>query len=164
MLHAEQFCISTVYIIRMSFSALNNFIIVVTVVVLRVCVCLFVVFLPPRASRPRCTCSPRHRKLFRMPLTSYSGATKYGYQQNPRNVGMTLLFAVLTKNDLFKSYSTFVYLLRKHILNINTCTYTTSAHGHELSGCVCADAYNLILIFASYYYVSCPGPVYIYCV
>ena len=44
MLHVEQFCISTVYIIRMSFSASNNFIIVVTVVVPRVCVCLFVVF------------------------------------------------------------------------------------------------------------------------
>ena len=35
-------------------------------------------------------------------------------------------------------------------------TYITSAHGHELSGCVRADAYNLILIFASYYYA--PGP------
>ena len=68
---------------------------------------------------------------------------------------MTLVFAVLTKIDSFRSYSTFVYLLRAHILNINTCTYTTSAHGHELSGCVGADAYNLILIFASYYYA--PG-------
>ena len=29
--------------------------------------------------------------------TNYYGATKYGYQRNPRNVGMTLLFAVLTK-------------------------------------------------------------------
>ena len=55
--------------------------------------------------------------------TNYSGATKYGYQRNPRNVGMTLLFAVLTKNDSFRSYSTFVYLLRAYILNINTCTY-----------------------------------------
>ena len=44
LLHVEQFCISTVYIIRMSFSALNNFIIVVTVVVPHVCECLFVVF------------------------------------------------------------------------------------------------------------------------
>ena len=96
--------------------------------------------------------------LPRMPLTSYSEATKYRYQRNPRNVGMTLLFAVLTKNDSFRSYSTFVYLLRAHILNINTCTYTTSAHGHELSGCVRADAYNLILIFASYYYAPWPWP------
>ena len=32
---------------------------------------------------------------------------------------MTLLFAVLTKNDSFRSYSTFDYLLRAHILNIN---------------------------------------------
>ena len=97
----------------------------------------------------------------RMPLTSYSGATKYGYQRNPRNVGMTLLFAVLTKNNSFRSYSTFVYLLRAHILNINTCSYTTiiySAHGYELSGCVRADAYNLILIFASYYYAPWPWP------
>ena len=81
--------------------------------------------------------------LPRLPLTSYSRATKRG---------MTLLFAVLTKNDLFRSYSTFVYLLCAHMLNINTCTYITSAHGHELSWCVRADAYNLILIFASYYY------------
>ena len=96
--------------------------------------------------------------LPRMPLTRYSGATKYGYQRNLRNVGMTLLFAVLTKNDSFRSYSTFIYLLRAHILNINTCTYTTSAHGHELSGCVRADAFNLILIFASYYYAPWPWP------
>ena len=96
--------------------------------------------------------------LPRMPLTSYSGATKYGYQRNSRNVGMTLLFAVLTKTDSFRSYSTSVYLLRAHIFNINTCTYTTSAHGHELSGCVHADAYNLILIFASYYYAPWPWP------
>ena len=71
-------------------------------------------------------------------------------------MGMTLLFAVLTKDDSFRSYSTFVYLLRAHMLNINTCTYTTNAHGHELSGCVRADAYNLILIFASYYYAPWP--------
>ena len=78
-------------------------------------------------------------------------------------MGMTLLFAVLTKNDSFRSYSTFVYLLRAHILNINTCKYTTSAHGHELSGCVRADAYNLILIFASIIItLPGPGPVYIY--
>ena len=44
LLHVEQFCISTVYIIRMSFSTSNNLIIVVTVVVPRVCECLFVVF------------------------------------------------------------------------------------------------------------------------
>ena len=67
---------------------------------------------------------------------------------------MTLLFAILTKNASFGSYSTFVYLLRAHILNINMHMY--SAPGHELSGCVRADAYNLILIFASYYYTSWP--------
>ena len=79
---------------------------------------------------------------------------------------MTLLFAVLTKNDSFRSCSTFVYLLRAHILNINTCKYTTSAHGHELSGCVRADEYNLILIFCIIIIITLPGPgpgpVYIY--
>ena len=164
------------FIIRMSFSASN---IIVTVAVPRVCVCVCVSvrgFLPPRASRPQnfvgtyVFTATRKTLLYiiivifdenasfrsygiiclpRMPLTSYFGATTYGYQRNPRNMGMTLLFAVLTKNDSFRSYSTFVYLLRAHILNINTCKYTTSAHGHELSGCVRADAYNLILIFAS---------------
>ena len=64
-LNDERFCISTVYIIRMSFSASNNFIIDVTVVVPRVCVHIPVrSFLPPRASRLRRTCSPWHRKLF----------------------------------------------------------------------------------------------------
>ena len=37
-------------------------------------------------------------------------------------------------------------------------TYITSAHGHELSGCVHADAYNLILIFALYHYTPWPWP------
>ena len=35
-----------------------------------------------------------------------------------------------------------------------------SAHGHELSGCVRADTYNLVLFFASYYYAPCPRTVY----
>ena len=52
MLHVVRFCISTIYILSMSFSTSNNFIIVVTVVVPRVCVCLFVFFLPPHSSRP----------------------------------------------------------------------------------------------------------------
>ena len=59
-------------------------------------------------------------------------------------MGMTLLislFTILTKNASFRSYSTFVYLLCAHILNINMRAYITSAHGHELSGCVRADAY-----------------------
>ena len=73
---------------------------------------------------------------------------------------MTLLFAILTKNASFGSYSIFVYLLRAHIPNINMRMYITSAHGHELSRCVRADAYNLILIFASYYLLPGPGPVY----
>ena len=35
------------------------------------------------------------------------------------------------------------------------------AHGHELiSGCVLADAYNLMLIFARIIMLPGPGPVY----
>ena len=47
---------------------------------------------------------------------------------------MTLLFAILTKNALFRSYGTFAYLLRAHIRNINMRRYITSVRGHELSG------------------------------
>ena len=47
--------------------------------------------------------------LPRMPLTAPELYTKYGYQRNPRRQR----------------------LLRAHILNINMCTYITSAHGHE---------------------------------
>ena len=64
-----------------------------------------------------------------------------------------ILFAILTKNDSFRSYSTFVYiLLRAHILNINMRTY--------VSGCVRTDAYNLI--FASYYYAPWTWPCTVY--
>ena len=65
------------------------------------------------------------------------------YQRNPRNVGMTLLFAILTKNASFRSYGTFAYLLRAHIRNINMCRYITGARRHELSGRVRAHAYTL---------------------
>ena len=61
---------------------------------------------------------------------------------------MTLLFAVLTKNAFIQK------------LHIRMRKYTTSAHGHELSGCVCADTCNLI--FALYYYV--PWPCAVLCV
>ena len=62
---------------------------------------------------------------------------KYGYQQNPSNVGMTLPIVILTKNVLFRNYSTFAYLLWVHISNINMHIYIASAHGDELSsGCV----------------------------
>ena len=64
--------------------------------------------------------------------TNYSLDTKYGYQRNPRNVGTTLLFAILTKNTSFRSYSTFAYLLRAHIGNINMRMYINSARGHEV--------------------------------
>ena len=61
-------------------------------------------------------------------------------------------------------YSTFVYLLRAHIRNINTCRYTTSAH--ELSGCVGAAAYNFLYLFCIILFnnnnimLPGPGPVY----
>ena len=47
-----------------------------------------------------------------------------------------------SKNASFRSYSTFVYLLRAHIYPQYKYAYVHnySAHGHELSGCVRADA------------------------
>ena len=63
---------------------------------------------------------------------------------HPRNVGMTLLFAILTKNASFRSYCTFAYLHLAHIRNINMRRYITSARGHELSGRVRAHAYNYL--------------------
>ena len=57
-------------------------------------------------------------------------------------IGKPLIVATLTKNASFRSYSTFVYLLRAHICNINMCRYITSARGHELSGRVRAHTYN----------------------
>ena len=44
-------------------------------------------------------------------------------QRNPRNVGMTLPFAILTKNASIRSYGIFAYLLRANIRNIK-CVYT----------------------------------------
>ena len=108
----------------------------VTVVVPYVCVCLClcVVFCHHAHLDPEImvrTCSPRHGKTFmfvifarndsfrsydiiclpRMPPTTPTYAPKYGYQRNPRNVGMTLLFAILTINASFRSYESFAYLL-----------------------------------------------------
>ena len=65
-----------------------------------------------------------------------------GYQRNQLKVGKPLIVATLTKNASFRSYSTFAYLLRAHIRNINMRRYITSARGHELSGRVRAHAYN----------------------
>ena len=73
---------------------------------------------------------------------------------------MTLLFTILKKR--------FVQKLQ-HIRLPSLCAYPQykyayvhnySAHGHELSGCIRADAgaYNLILISASYYYAPWPWP------
>ena len=56
---------------------------------------------------------------------------------------MTLLFTILTKNALLRSYGTFASLLRAHICNINMRRYITIARGHELSGRVRA---TLIII------------------
>ena len=57
---------------------------------------------------------------------------------------------ILTKNASFRSYSTFAYLLRAHICNINMLggryRYITSARGHELSGLVHVFAQTLIII------------------
>ena len=77
--------------------------------------------------------------LPRIPLTT----PEPRYQRNPLNVGMALLFAILTKNASFRSYGTFAYLLREHVRNINMRRYITSARGHELSGRVRA---HLIII------------------
>ena len=49
------------------------------------------------------------RHLLAPNATNRSRATKYGYRRNPRRQ----------------------HLIRAHILNINMCTYMTSAHGHE---------------------------------
>ena len=90
-----------------------------------VCVCRS--FLPPRASRPRnigsyvrvhrdmektfiilkCSVQKLQRDLLASNATNYPRPPKYGYQRNPRNVGMTVLFAILTKNASFRSYGTF---------------------------------------------------------
>ena len=47
-------------------------------------------------------------------------------------------------------------LLRAHILHINMRSY--------VSGCVRANAYNLIFIFASFYYAPGPGPGPVLCI
>ena len=39
------------------------------------------------------------------------------------NVAMILLFVILTKNALFKSYGAFTYLLRVHICDISVVIY-----------------------------------------
>ena len=129
-------------------------------VVPHVCVCVFVVFAENASFRSYgLICLPR------MLLTAPEPQNTDTNGIHARNVGMTLLFVILTKNASFRSYSTFVYLLRVHIPNINMRMYITSAHGHELSGFVRADAdaYNLTLIFTSYYYAPWPCMA-LYCV
>ena len=76
------------------------------------------------------------------PLSNWEGRCRPLNYLTFENVGMTLLFAILTKNASFRSYGTFAYLLRAHIRNINMRMYITSARGHELSGRVRAHAYN----------------------
>ena len=41
--------------------------------------------------------------------TNYTWPPKYGYPRNQRNVGMTLLFAILTKYASLTSYESYVY-------------------------------------------------------
>ena len=135
MLNDERFCISVCVRVRVR-------------VRVRVCacVCLFVVFCHRMHLDTEIyvrTFSPQHGKLLyiiivifaenasfrsygviclpRMPLTTSEPQSKYMYvyQRNPRNVGMSLLFAISTKIASSGSYSTFVYLLRVQILNIN---------------------------------------------
>ena len=62
----------------------------------------------------------RHHFLPQMPPTNLS--PKYRYQRNPCNVGMTLLFMILTKNASFK---VMVYLLAsfKRIFGIYLSIY-----------------------------------------
>ena len=149
----SDFALSTVYILYVRASALriiyNNYYCRYCGCPPCVCVCACSLFLPPRASRPRnigklmyVFTAARKTPLYiiililfaenasfrsygviclpRMPLT-----TPEPQNTDANGIHATLLFAVLTKNDSFRSYSTFVYLLRTHILNINTCTYTT---------------------------------------
>ena len=94
--------------------------------------------------------------------TNYSEATKYGYQRNPRNVGMTFLFAILTIIIIFITKT-----LRSEVTAHSSTS--SSAYPHinmrtYVGGCVRAGAYNLILIFASYYYApwTWPWPCTVY--
>ena len=71
---------------------------------------------------------------------NYSEGLKAIYTKMCLKFSHYMLFA------LFRSYSTFAYLIRVYIHNINKRMYIISARGHELSGRVRAHAY--ILIFA----------------
>ena len=142
-----------IIIIRMSFSASKYFTIDMTLLWFsRVCVCVPVrSFLPPRSSRPRnigtyVFTATRKTRLYiiivifaenasfrsygficlpRMPLTTSEpqNTDTNGFHAMSASDCMTLLFTILTKNASFGSYSTFVYLLRAHILNINMLTF-----------------------------------------
>ena len=81
--------------------------------------------------------------LPRMPLTTPEPQNT-DTNGNPRNMGMTLLIAILTKNASFRGYCRFAYLFRAHIRNINMRRYITSARGHELNGRVRARAYHTV--------------------
>ena len=69
-----------------------------------------------------------------------------------------------SKNASFRSYSTFVYLLRVHIYPQYKYAYVHnySAHGHELSGCVRADAdayIRVCIVLLCSLHGLGPGPV-----
>ena len=75
------------------------------------------------------------------------------HQRNQLKVGKSLIVATL-KNASFRSYGTFAYLLQAHIRKINMRRYITSACGHELSGRVCAHAYNYYYAWAECVWVA----------
>ena len=129
--------------------------IIVTVAVLRVCVCLFVYsFLPPRASTPRnigaYVFTATRKTLYsyynrdfllkmlrseatagviclpRMPLTAPELQNTDANGIHATWAWNYYIFAILTKNASFSEC-----LLRAHILNINMHKYITSAQGHE---------------------------------
>ena len=85
-------------------------------------------FLPPRASRPRnigsyvftATRKTLYIVIIIVIFAENGSFGSYGI------ICLKLLFAILTKNALFRQR-----LLRAHILNINMRTFITSAHGHE---------------------------------
>ena len=89
----------------------------------------------------KCLVQKLRHHLLALDATNYTLTPNDGYQRNQLKVGKPLIVPILTENASLRSYSTFAYLLHAHIRNINMRRYTTSAHGHELSGRVRAHAY-----------------------
>ena len=70
---------------------------------------------------------------------------------------------MVLKQDVSRAESCLVVHLLEAAVNLVPYGVLCNLGNCELSGCVSADAYNLILIFASYYYAPWPWPC-IYCV